>query len=62
MSSFKPGMMEWHTSECDMTFKHTDKRNGDKVYWCNTHNQWAYESPIKIEFIYADGTTFSKTN
>ena len=48
---------DWHNDQCKRTKEYTD-RNGNKVFFCETHHQWTAELPVKkvIEYTYGDGT------
>lgn len=62
--SLKPGMMPHHSETCDMDLR-ADARvsiDGPKPirrYWCHTHNQWAYEFPTVVVYVFADGKEYT---
>lgn len=47
----------WHNDNCIRDKEHIEK-NGNKRFFCKTHNQWASEIPVRIVTIYhyGDGT------
>lgn len=53
-------MHTWHTQECDLKFRYEDKgKHPVRAFWCNTHNQWAYEFPVTVNPVYAPHFTDS---
>ena len=66
--SLKPGFFPHHTEECDIQLRHSsgfDKgwyssNVPQRTYWCNTHNQWCTERPVKVTWEFADGTQVVK--
>ena len=62
--ALKPGFFPHHTEHCDIELRAPAKASGFfstlenpplRRYWCNTHNQWCYERPVKISWQFADG-------
>lgn len=52
---------DWHTDACVRSQETFTEKNGNKIFWCETHRQWADEVPIRIEvkFFYGDGSFIS---
>lgn len=57
----RPGMFEHHDAECVMVSKgehsYVDSYGSPhRKWWCETHNQWAYETPTDVTWTWQDGT------
>lgn len=54
------GQFEWHNADCQVEMYGERTWPPMRFIWCVTHGQWAHEVPVKVEYIFEDGTKVSR--
>jgi len=43
---------DWH-QDCYLVCKYV--KIDVRAYWCDKHNQWVYEHPVRIDYVFQNG-------